>query len=325
VKRLSEAGRLALVAAVLAGLGVAGVGVTDAAFFSTSSNPSSSFSSAPDWVAPSSSRQVAGKATGCAPSTTGFVKPGGSYHVYAEVADTGNPASGTTSATTDVGAITAGETAAALTAGSYTAGTSYNYRSAALTAGSSLSEGTKTYSLGLADGAGNTRTETGYTVTIDGTTPAAADVQATNDSGSVSGRPDQGDKITFTFSEQIEACSVLADWNGGGTSVTVKIIDSGASDALEIWNGANTARLPLGSVDLKGDTAPSGDALFTSSTMEQTGASIIVALGTLSGSVETTSTTTAIVWTPSTTPYDRAHNASSDAAATESGAADLDF
>jgi hypothetical protein len=104
----------------------------------------------------------------------------------------------------------------------------------------------------------------------------------------------------------------------------LKIIDSGTADT-QVWNNANTAQVPLGSVDLKGDTALSGEALFTSSTMQQAGATITVTLGTLNGFVATTTTTDAIVWTPATTPYDRAYNAASAATAAESGSADLDF
>ena len=66
----------------------------------------------------------------------GFIKKGGTYYVYANVTDTGNPASGVSTVNANVSAITSGSTAATLTAGTFTVdGVSYNRRSASLTAG----------------------------------------------------------------------------------------------------------------------------------------------------------------------------------------------
>ena len=68
--------------------------------------------------------------------STGFVKQGQSYFVYANVSDTGNPASGVSTVTANVCNVTSTScSAVALASGSFTVNSvSYNYRSAALTA-----------------------------------------------------------------------------------------------------------------------------------------------------------------------------------------------
>ena len=60
-----------------------------------------------------------------------------------------------------------------------------------------------------ADNAANTGTQSGFPVTVDNTAPAGSDVQTAN-GGSTPGRPEQGDIVTFTFTEQIDPASVHA-------------------------------------------------------------------------------------------------------------------
>ena len=194
-------------------------------------------SAASDFVAPSASRSVIGKVSGGIP---GYIRQGGSYHVYAQVTDTGNPASGVSTVTANTSAFASGVTAAALAAGSFTiGGLSYNYRTATLTANASIAPGTHTYSLTLTDVGGNTRTQTGFTVTVDNTAPTATDIQSAN-VAAIAGRPELNDTITFTFSEPIEPSTVLAGWTGAQTDVVVRINNNTA--------GASTTscRLQLG-------------------------------------------------------------------------------
>ena len=83
-------------------------------------------------------------------------------------------------------AISTGQTAAALSSGSYTIdGQSYNYRSAQLTAKSSLSAGSDAFTVKLTDSAG-TATTTSYSVTVNNTAPRASNIQTTNVSGGTS-------------------------------------------------------------------------------------------------------------------------------------------
>ncbi len=113
------------------------------------------------------------------------------------------------------------------------------------------------------------------------TVPYATDLQAVN-GGTIAGRPDAGDTITYTYSEAIDPASVLAGWSGASTAVTLRITDNGGSDlAVAVWNAANTAQLPLGTFDLLGDYV-GANATFNA-TMVRTGTTIVVTLGTLTG------------------------------------------
>jgi len=330
-RRLAVAASLALAA----GLGVSGlVAPTWSSFGKSAANTADSLASAPDFRAPTASASVILKSQG---GTPGFIKQGGSYTVLAQVTDTGNPASGVSSVTANVTSVTAGQTAAALSAGSFSAGgVSYNRGSAGLTAGASLTEGTKTYSLTSTDVAGNSGTQSSFSVVVDNTAPTAADVQTTNHAGGTAGKPETGDTIVFTFSEPMEPGSILAGWTGGATSVVVRIDDGGGllglgNDALTIRNSANSAQLPFGSVDLgRGDYRVTalglgGPINFTSSSMAMSGSTVTVTLGTPDATADTAGGSGTMTWGPVATPYDRAANVMTTASATESGGADREF
>ena len=279
-----------------------------------------------DWVAPSASSTVIGKSLGGVP---GYIKQGGAYNVYANVSDLGAPASGIASVAANASAITSGQTAAALGAGSFAiGGVAYNYRSAALTASASLAAATYSYSLTAKDLATNSRTQSGFTVTVDNTAPTAADIQTTNKSGNIAGRPELGDSVIFTFSEPIDPTSILANWNGESTGAVVRITNA-SGDPLTVYNAANTAQLPLGSVNLGRNDYVSASATFgatgTASTMVLSGNTITVTLGTASAGPSTASTNGTMTWTPSASAYDRAGNAETTTARAETGSADREF
>lgn len=85
---------------------------------------------------------------------SGAIKQGGTYFVYANATGSGTPPAGVGSMTADVSGITTNQTAAALTSGTYTIdGQSYDYRSAQLTAKSSLSAGSHAFTVKLTDSA----------------------------------------------------------------------------------------------------------------------------------------------------------------------------
>ena len=327
--------RAAAALASLAGLVAAWSGVTFASFTSSSDNPGSAITAAADFRAPTVSASVISKASG---GTAGYVKQGGSYYVYANVSDTGNPASGVASVTADVSAISLGETSVALTAGSYSVdGITYSHRSAARTATAVLSEGSKSYSIAATDNDSNSGTTGGFAVTVDNTLPAGSDVQALNASAGTTGGAEAGDTVTFTYSEAIEPESVLAGWNGNSTSVVVRIVNGalGGDDELRVYNAADSSQLPLGVVDLDrsdyvggllgGEIARFG-ASGTASTMAMSGSSITVTLGTHSGQAAGTAGGNGTAsWSPSATATDRAGNGASTASASEGGAADKEF
>ena len=327
-------------ALIVAGaLGLGATGGTFAAFSSTAQSTGNVVAAASDFRAPAVGAAVIARSGG---SIAGFVKQGGTYHVYAQVAaDTGDPATGIASVTADVSAVTTAGVAVPLVAGSYSVdGSSYNYRSAPLVANVVLSEGSKSFSVTATDGASNSHTLSGLSVTVDNGAPSAADVQTTNVSGGTAGRAQLGDTLTLSFSEPIDPSTILSGWGGGSTNVVVRMTNGGllglGTDDVEIRNAANSAALPLGRVDLNrsdyvtgllgGETVSFG-ATGTASTMVMSGNNVTITLGSASGSgsVATAGGNGTAVWSPSATPTDRAGNLTSLATATESGTADREF
>jgi hypothetical protein len=301
-----------------------------ATFRNSTANPGNAFAALPDFVAPDASAVTVYKTKGY---LTGSVRPTGPYRVFANVTDTGNPASGTASVRADTSQLTAGATATTLTGGSSTVGgTAYNYSSAVgspLTVGSTVGNGSKPWTLTMADVAGFIRTRN-YNVTVDGTAPTATDVQATNTSGGTAGKPETGDTFTYTFSERIDPYSIVDGWTGAPRSVYFVIQKTNPNNTIYLYDGANT--LPLGQVVTDKDryVAPSSTTpyvYFTGSTMTQSGDTITVVLGNPStGTVAVVDTTPSpLTWTPSSTPYDAAGNSMSTAPVIESGVSDLDF
>ena len=311
-------------AGLLAALAVTG---TVAAFSDPGDNASNTVTAAPDFAAPQVSSAVVAKTPGYEPS---HVKQAGAYYVYANVgADTGNPASGTASVTANLGAFDTGQSAVALTAGSYSVGgVPYGYRSAALAADNPLTAGSRAFSVTATDNASNASTFNGA-LTVDNTAPTAADVQTAN-GGTVAGRPEIGDTVTFTYSEPIDPESILSGWTGAQTDVTVRVNHGGlGNDSLLVYNSANTIQLPLGTVNL-GRTDYVGTnrtfgATGTKAKMTRSGNSTTVVLGTQSGAGTTALTSGTMAWTPSASVYDRAGNANTTTTANETGAADREF
>jgi hypothetical protein len=254
--------------------------------------------------------------------------------VYAAVTDAGNPPSGISSVKANVGTITAGQTSALLSSGSFTvAGQSFTHQGGALTAAASLSSGTYTYSLTSTDAAGRARTQSGYSVIVDNTAPAATDVSTANRTGNIAGRPEAGDTATLTYGELVDPNSIVAGWGGASTNVVVhidnKVAAYGGNDVLTVWNAANTAQLPFGAVSLGRNDYVGGNKTFgatgTPSTVIASGNAFVVTLGTSSGSTTTGAGTGTMVWYPAAGATDRAGNPASTAALTEPGAADKEF
>jgi hypothetical protein len=275
--------------------------------------------------APKVGNSVIAKSAG---GRAGKIKQGGTYYVYANVTGSGNPPAGLAALTADVSAITTGQTAVALTNGSYTAGgQSYNYRSAQLTANVSLSAGSKAYTVKLTD-AGGTATTSSFSVTVDNTKPTAVDVQTTNVTAGTAGKAELGDTLILTYSEGIEPNSILSGWSGSATNVVVRIND-GLSDTVQVWNAANSAVLPLGTVTLNALDYVSTNRTFgatgTPSTMAMSGTTVTVTLGTASGATLTALLPSTMSWTPSATATDEAGNTAATTAASESGGSDKEF
>jgi hypothetical protein len=281
---------------------------------------------ATDWVAPTASASTISKSQGGIP---GFIHQGGAYSVYAAVADAGAPAGGVASVSGNLSSTTTGQTAAALSSGSFTVGgSSYGYGSASLTANSTLSAGSYTYSLTSKDAAGNSRTQSGYPVTVENTAPTASDIQTTNKAGNTASKPELGDTAIFTFSEQIDPSSILSGWSGAATNVVVRITNSG-NDTLTVFNAANATQLPLGSVSLGRNDYVTTNVTFgatgTASSMVQSTGVITITLGTPTSGTSTSTGNSTMVWSPSASAYDRAGNAMSTSTRTETGGNDREF
>jgi len=285
-----------------------------------------SFSVTVDNTAP-----VAGGASAAHAFAGALIKQNGSYWVYANVSDAG---SGVDTVSANVTNISTGQTAVALTACSSSCtvgGVTYGYKSAQLTSNTTLSAGSKTFTITATDVAGNAiATPASVTATVDNTGPSGTDVQTANH-GSTSGKAEAADTITLTRSEQLDPNSILAGWTGASQNIVVRITNSGANDIVTFWNSANTTQLPLGSINLGGAGYVSTNATVTfgatgtASTMLQSGATLTITLGTPSGTTKTVTAKTGMIWTPSTTPTDLAGNASSGTAVSESGSSDVEF
>jgi hypothetical protein len=329
---------LALAAVLAAAAAVAATGGTVASF-TRATDGAARLAAAPDWVAPTASAAVIYKSQ-TPRSSTGYIKQGGGYRVYANVADTGNPASGASSVTADVGAFSTGVTAAPMTAGSFTvAGQPYTHRSDLLTASTPVAEGPKGYTLALTDGAANGRTATGYTVVVDNTAPGASDVQTAN--AGTAGRAGNGDRMIYTFSEPIDPDSILDGWTGGATAVYADVLDGGSGllglglgsghDVFVVKTAAGVT-LPL-TVDLGTDDhaytivlllRAACDATFHASSMTMSASQVTVTLGGQAGCPQTSGSGT-LTWAPAAGPTDRAGNALPTTQRTETGGGDADF
>lgn len=149
------------------------------------------------------------------------------------------------------------------------------------------------------------------TYTIDKTAPSGSPVFTTNTG--TSGRPDQGDTIRFTTSEQLAPGSIMSGWTGLSTSVVVQITN-GNPDVLTVWNATNSVQLSLGSVNLRRNDFVNAAVTFgltgTPSTMIQTGSTITVTLGTPNntGSLTIAAASGIMRWSPATTATDLAGN-----------------
>ena len=319
---------LLLLAMLLGSTALGAAGERTFALFSDStSNSSPSLTADTDWAPPDVSASVIVKGAGGEP---GYVRPGGSYYFYADVRDSGNPASGIASVSADAGlglvTLSVG--------GPWTvAGVSHNHRSLLQTVPAGAPAGNYPYTVSSTDldVPPHSQTQGGFSVTVDATAPAGSNVQSANGAATV-GRPEQDDGLTFTYSEPMEPISILTGWDGTSTSVVVHIDNAGGGDRLQVWNAANTIQLPLtnaaglnlGRTDYVTTNRTFG-ASGTPSTMVRSGNSITITFGTASGTATTAAGSGTMSWTPSVTATDRAGNPASTSAVGEPGAADPEF
>ncbi|MHA7304894.1 S26 family signal peptidase [Arthrobacter sp. TMN-49] len=194
----------------------------------------------------------------------------------------------------------------------------------------------------LTDGAGKETISTLVTGRrVDNSPLRGADIQASNGTG-ILGQFDAGDTVNFTYSQQINLASLTPGWAGTALPVTVRLRDgnvqglgTGSSgDTVDIQRPGSTVN--LGSINTKGNFAKTRKTITFNATMTATMVTIAgvpktvvtVTLGTpISGigSLRTSSTAAAMVWTPTSSVTNTSGTACSLAPATETGALDKDF
>jgi hypothetical protein len=296
-----------------------------AAFSGTTTDGPNRFIAAADWEPPHVTRTTIAKTVGY---TAGAIRQGGQFYVYAQIDDGGNPPTGVGTVTTDVSSISTGGTAVAMVAGSYSAqGVLYNYRSAARTAINPMANGTRTYSLTMADLSVPplSQTQTGFTVIIDNTGPVPVDMTSANHVGGIVGVAEQGDIVRYTWSQPIDPESLVSGWNGGSpTTVTVRISNNGNNDRLRIRDAAGNTNLNFGIVRLEQNYV-AGTRTFSSSSMTMLGNTVTIVLGVPSGGVNTVVAPTPTTWQADTGAYDAAGNACTNDTITGSGSPRIDF
>ena len=222
------------------------------------------------------------------------VVPAMPYQVYAQVADQGNPPSGTKTVVADVSSL-GGPTSLSLTAGSYPA--PFNYGSAPQTASPFLVPGTtKPFGVTATDNLGQAATRSSTVTVGAGNACKATGITAPN--GGAKGRTvDSGDRITFSFSTQVDQSSIVPGWSGGGSPgpMTVKLADNGSSDTITVWNGST--QTPLGTIQTGGNYTSSGTLAY-SGTLIASGNDIILTIDTYIANAATASGPTTMTWTP---------------------------
>ena len=314
---------LAALAAVLGG-----TERSSASFVQGSGANATRFTAAVDWGAPAVSRAtvVVTSSGGPASASPGFLRPGATFRIYANVADQ-NSGVGTVRA--DLTAI-AGSGAAATTlvaSAATVGGLAYTHASAQLTVVSALADGTVSYRVTAADNASNAAAVP-YTATIDGTAPRATDIQTANAAAGTNGIPEAGDTVTYSFSEPVAPASILAGWTGDATPVTLRIVNGSPNDNIQLWTADGATRLPVGGIDA-GKKYVTSDVSFAGSTMTVAGSTVRIVLGTpvsTQGIPNTAAPGTAsMTWTPGSGVTDRAGNPLPTTAVSETGTLDRDF
>jgi hypothetical protein len=187
-----------------------------------------------------------------------------------------------------------------------------------------LAVGTYTAQATQTDTAGNTGKSTANTFTVDTTKPGAAGIVATNKAGGTAGKIENGDTLTFTYSEPITAASVWTGWNGASTPVNVTFTNSSSADTVTVVS-ATTGTIKLGTVATNGNYVSANTTFGSTMVRSADGASIVVTLGT-PGSVQSTAVTAKnMTWTPVVGIIDLAGNTSTVATPFAETVSTVDF
>jgi len=176
---------------------------------------------------------------------------------------------------------------------------------------------------------------------VDNAPLRGADVQSANGGAAVN-RPDAGDTVTLTYSEQVDLTTITSGWNGAAKTVTVRFRDgavlgkTATDDTLDVLSG-NTA-VNLGSVNLRRDYVKSAKMASFTATMTAgtittstgiTRTTVTLRLGAVVGNgssaLKSSTATGALIWTPSSAATGPQGQPCSTTPVSETGIADRDF
>jgi hypothetical protein len=149
-------------------------------------------------------------------------------------------------------------------------------------------------------------------------------VVATNKTGGTAGKIENGDKLTFTYSEPISAASVWSGWNGASTAVNVRFTNSGTTDSVTVLT-ATTGTVNLGSVATNGNYVSANTTFASTMVRSADGASIVVTLGTPSNVRFTAVTAKNMTWTVGAGITDAVGNAIATPASWSESVSTVDF
>ena len=192
------------------------------------------------------------------------------------------------------------------------------------TTATALASGTYTAQATQTDNAPSTGTSAAVTFTVDATKPTAMSVVATNKTGGTAGKIENGDKLTFTYSEPISAASVWSGWNGASTAVNVRFTNSGTTDSVTVLT-ATTGTVNLGSVATNGNYVSANTTFASTMVRSADGASIVVTLGTPANVQFTAVTAKNMTWTVGAGITDAVGNAIATPASWSESVSTVDF
>jgi hypothetical protein len=186
----------------------------------------------------------------------------------------------------------------------------------------------------LTDKLNVTTTSATVTVNVDNSPVRAYDVQSANSATGTLGRLNAGDRITLTYSNQVNLTTILTGWTGAATTVTARVMDGSLVGGLNTDDTFSVDGVNLGAVNLQGNfVRRKANVTMVSSTMAAstttvngaTATVVTITLGTPSGSLATSSVLGTMRWTPAATAKSPLGVSTSTSPANESGTADRDF
>jgi hypothetical protein len=287
-----------------------------------------------NWVSNASTTTVTPTAVDTTPPTLAVTFPAANGHYNSTRWTAGCTAAGICGTASDPSGVTSVQFSLrkGTASGNYWNGTSFSSASEQFITASGTTSWTspiaalaltdgQTYTLHVkaTDGASPSNTTSpvlSQTFVYDTTVPTASNVTATNHG--TAGLVEQGDVVTLTYSEAMDATSIVSGWDGSSMNVVVRGTKgaAGGEDTLTLFDSTNTTQVPVGTVGIGGLSYFSANVTYgatgTHSTMSMDTTGIVtITLGTVNvaGNVSTNTNPNRISWTPSSTALDLAGNA----------------